>query len=571
MTLTREKILRERSAGPDGCDSGERIFQLGLILFILYMAYVALKLSSTRFFDFDEYQVLYESASLVRGKALYSDRIGVHFPFMNVTISFLMGLLGFKTATVVAVRHFMLFFLFVTLLFTFKIAAMIWGRTTGLIAVALTLSCMVFLHKGIEIRHDTFNVAFNTIGAYWAVKYVEERRWRSIWMSGLFLGLAFASTQKAAVWAVGIVMGLLLWLAKGDGFRKAAKVSAMYWSTAVLPIVVLFAYLYLAVGETPGAFFDETVIGPLGSFLPEKANTTYPFPYTREAVYKGLLYENALFYLLGLSGLFAALKAWFQRNSAKVIIVSWAAMGVLFYLVTSRPFHQNLLPTIPAMGILAAGFIMDLSRRVRFFSERTSVSVGVLGLASLFIWPIYLMVHVKEINPTIMNREMQNISFCLDNLKPDEKVLCFTHQQVFFDAILSMNQNECGSSIYTIDARCLEGKMIENQCKVIVFDHRTRYLNKEAQAKIAANYLSAGVGDILIPGFKLPAGGVLKKKVWIRGTYKNLSGSVRVDGKKIHGRLIHLDESNYTFRNTSDSPAFLVYQFHLNSPLIFQQ
>ena len=562
MTLTREKKPREKSPALNGYGSGERIFQLGLILFILYMAYVALKLSSTRFLDFDEYQVLYESASLVRGKALYSDRIGIHFPFMNVTLAFVMDLLGFKTGTVVAVRYFVSLFLFATLLFTFKIAEMIWSRTTGLIAVALTISCMVFLHKGIEIRHDLFNMAFNTIGAYWALKYVEQRRWHSIWLSGLFLGLAVVSTQKAVIWAVGIVMGLLLWLAKGGCFRKVAKVSAIYTSTTVLPIVVLFVYLYLATGESLGAFLGETVIGPLGYFVPEKANTTYPFPYTRQAIYKGLLYENALFYLLGLCGLFWALKGWFQKNSAKVIIVSWAATGMIFYLITLRPFHQNLLPTIPAMGILAAGFIVDLRKGFRFSSKRISVGVGVLGLISLLVWPLYLIVYEKEINPTIMNREMQNISFCLDNLRADEKVLCFTQQQVFYDSILSMNRNECGSSIYTIDAMCLERKIIEAQCKVIVFDHRTRYLNKEVQKRIAENYLPAGVGDILIPGFRLPAGAEVRKKIWIQGIYKNLSGSVGVDGKKINGGLVHLDQSKYIFRNTSDSPAFLVYVFH---------
>jgi len=562
MTWTREKTLRERSTGPDGYDSGERIFQLGLILFILYMVYVALKLSSTRFLDFDEYQVLYESASLVRGKALYSDSISVHFPFMNVTLSYLIGLLGFRTATVVAVRYFVSLFLFATLFFTFRIAEMIWSRTTGLIAVALTMSCMVFLHKGIEIRHDLFNMAFNTIGAYYALKYVERRRWHSIWLSGLFLALAVASTQKAVIWAAGIVIGLLLWLAREGCFTKVPKVLAIYANTAVLLMLVLFVYLFLTLGESLGAFLGETVIGPFSYFDPEKANKTYPFPYTRQGIYGGLLYENALFYLLGLCGVFWALKAWFQHNSAKVMIAFWAAMGILFYLITARPFHQSLLPTIPAMGILAAGFTMDIRPGFRFFSKHISAAVGVLGLICLLAWPLYLIVHEQKINPTIMNREMQNISFCLDNLRANEKVLCFTQQQVFFDPVLNMNRNECGNSIYTIDARCLERKMIEAQCKVIVFDHRTRYLNREVQKRIAENYLPSGVGDILIPGFKLPAGAVVRKEIWIQGIYKDLSRSVGVDGKKVNGGLIHLDQSEYTFRNTANSPAFLVYVFH---------
>jgi hypothetical protein len=562
MPLTREKIRREKSTGPEGYDFGERIFQLGLILFILYMAYLALKVSSTRFFDFDEYQVLYESASLVRGKALYSDRIGIHFPFMNVTNAFLMSFLGFKTATVLAVRYFVFLFFFITLLFIFKITEMHRTRTTGLIAVALTISCMVFLHKGIEIRHDVFNMAFNTMGAYWALEYLKQKKTYSLWLSGLSLGLAIASTQKAAIWSAGIMIGLLFCTAKEGDFRNLAKVLAICATTTLLPLILFFGYLHFTSGESLETFLEVTIVGSLSYLSPEKANRIFPFPYTKTAIYKGLLYENGLFYLLSLCGLFWALKGWFQRKPAKVIITSWAAVGILFYLTTSRPFHQSLLPTIPAMGILAACFAMDIRKRFRFFSKRIGLGVGVLALISLLVWPLYLIVHEQKINPGIMNREMQNISFCLDNLKADEKVLSFTRQHVFFESLMGMGRGECGSSIYTINAACFEEKMIEDQCKVIIFDHRTRYLNKEVQKRIEDNYLHAGVGDILIPGFKIPPGEVMRKRIWIKGDYYSSMRSLEVDGEKRSSELVHLDQGEHTFRNTSNLPTYLVYVFH---------
>ena len=93
-----------------------KIFQIGLVIFVLYMALMILRLSSVRFFDFDEYQVLYESASLLRGKTLYSDGIGTHFPLVNVTISFFFKFLGFKPSSVLAVRYIVLFFTFITIL-----------------------------------------------------------------------------------------------------------------------------------------------------------------------------------------------------------------------------------------------------------------------------------------------------------------------------------------------------------------------------------------------------------------------------------------------------------------------
>jgi hypothetical protein len=560
MTLTRENMLRERMTGPAQYDSVERIFQLGLLFFILYMAYVALKLSSTRFFDFDEYQVLYESASLVRGKALYSDRIGVHFPFMNVVISLLLGALGFKTASVVVVRYFVLLFSFVTLIFVFKITEMLWNKTTALIAVALTVSCMVFLHKGIEIRHDLFNMAFNTAGAYWALKYLKQPTRHSIWLSGLMLGLAIASTQKAAIWSVGIMIGLLLGLARGGYFRSVAKVSAIYAYTTILPMLTLFVYLYLTVGESFGAFLGETVIGPLDYFVPEKANKIYPFPYTREAIFGGLLYENALFYLFSVSGLFWAFKEFFQHNSAKGIIAFWASVGMLFYLITSRPFHQSLLPTIPAMGILAAGFITNIRKIFRFSSRRIGVGIEVLGLISVLAWPVYLIVHGKAVSPTIMDREMQNISFCLDHLKADEKVLCFTQQQVFFDPVFRMQDDECGRRFLDFDAACFENRMIREQCKVVIDDYLTTLLSKGIRAEIGKNYVSAGVGQILIPGFAAPPGSTIKK-VWVAGDYYTPSSELRVDGKELQSHFVKLEQKEYLLDNASGRAVLLVHIF----------
>ena len=55
-------------------------------------------------------------------------------------------------------------------------------------------------------------MTFNTVGAYWGLKYLKERKLHFIWLSGLFLGLALASTQKAAIWNLGIIFGLSVYL-----------------------------------------------------------------------------------------------------------------------------------------------------------------------------------------------------------------------------------------------------------------------------------------------------------------------------------------------------------------------
>jgi hypothetical protein len=70
------------------------------------------------------------------------------------------------------------------------------------------------------------------------------------------------------------------------------------------------------------------------------------------------------------------------------------------------------------------------------------------------------------------------------------------------------------------------------------------------------------VGDILIPGFKIPPGEVMRKRIWIKGDYYSSMRSLEVDGDKISSQLVYLHRGHHTFRNPSNLPAYLVYVFH---------
>ena len=64
-------------------------FEWILIGFICLLSISYVLISGKRSFNFDEFQVLYASAALLKGKALYADRIGVHFPLVNILYSIL--------------------------------------------------------------------------------------------------------------------------------------------------------------------------------------------------------------------------------------------------------------------------------------------------------------------------------------------------------------------------------------------------------------------------------------------------------------------------------------------------
>lgn len=522
---------------------------------------MTLRLSSTRFFDFDEFQVLYASASLVRGKALYSDQIGSHFPLVNILLSFLIKVLGFKTATVLVARHFILFCLFTTLFFIFKVTEMIWNRAAGLLAVALTMVSIVFVDKGIEIRHDVFNMTFNTIGAYWALKYLKERKIYFLWLSGLFLGLALASTQKAVIWNLGIIVGLSFCIISEVGYVNLGKVLVSYLGTMMIPILVSLGYLLLSSSEGIKAFFDIAVVDAAGYFNPKRANVVYPFPYTKVYIYKDLLYENGLFFLFSITALLSSFGARYKCKSERALIAFWAGIGTLFYLLIKRPFHQSLLPTIPALGILVAGFLMMFRKRLEFVFWPKRVLLEALLMVLLLVWPCYLIAQKTLKSPTMKN-QMKNISFCVENLDPQDKVLCFSQQQIYFDPLLRMSGDECGNSIYVMDTECFEREMIRKRCRVVINDHRTRFLNKEIKERIRDHFIYMGVGDILIPGFLVRPKSSIEREVWVPGAYYSPTLELMVDGQKIKKNLIDLHQKKYRFENPTSQLIILLYIFN---------
>jgi hypothetical protein len=219
----------------------ERCFDLALAGFMIFLSVLYMTISGRRYFDFDEFQVVYESAALLRGKALYADQIGVHFPLSNIIISLLISLGGFKTFTILLARYLILFINGLT----YKMGAFLWDKRTGLMAVVLTLSTIVFMNKAIEIRHDVFNTLFMVAGGYYGLKYLKQRKMKALIASALFCGLAIASTQKAAVGTVGLLLGISLVLLRQCSFKETLRIICTYPVIIFVSLLVVFSYLIL--------------------------------------------------------------------------------------------------------------------------------------------------------------------------------------------------------------------------------------------------------------------------------------------------------------------------------------
>jgi hypothetical protein len=538
--------------------SSETWFDLALAGFVILLSVHYVVISSRRYFDFDEFQVVYASVALLRGKALYADQIGIHFPLSNIIISFLVSLSGFKTFTMLLVRYLILFINGLVLFFVYKMGALLWHRRTGLMAVVLTLSTIVFMNKGIEIRHDVFNTLFMVAGGYYGLKYLQQKNMRFLITSALFCGLAIASTQKAAVGIIGLLFGISLVLLRRSSYRETLKVLCTYPVIAFFSLIVVFSYLILMSPETISHFLEST-IKQLVNFAPA-TKEVYPFPYKRHELFRTLMFQNPLFYALGIGGILSLIAFSLRTGNDKSVLAVWTLVGIIFYLTVKRPFYQTLLPTIPLIALVAAGLLTDLRNQFTHGPIYTKVGGTVAILILLFLWPLSMFPGTLH-KDRRFNNQLSNISFCLANLEKDDKVLSFTLNQIFFDPVFKMSDQECGKRFFDYDPECFEETMIKKQCKVIINDYRTSLLNRKVQEKIRANYFSTKMGDILVPGFVIPQKGTYVKKVWIQGDYYSPTRSLMINGRKIENNLIYLDQKEYVFSNPSQRTIMVVYIF----------
>lgn len=530
-----------------------------LLGFVLAMAFAYVSLSGNRSFNFDEFQVLYESAALERGRSLYVNQIGFHFPFFNIILSFLIHLTGFQTVTILLIRYFVLAINTLALIFVYKIGEVAWDKRTGMVALCLTLSSIVFLDKGIEIRHDVLNTTFNVIGAYYGIRYLKEKRYLHIILSVIFLGMAFASTQKALVWNGGIIIGLLMYHVHGKSYRKSFTIGFYYIIALLAPLLITLLYLKLRYNEDIYMFLKNAVAIPIAFFAPH-TKELYPFPFNRYDLLKDLIFQNHLLYGLAIGGFFAVIISWVKYNTERIVIAVWAIVGVLFYLSAKRPFFQTFLPSVPPLAILAAGVLSDMWEDLKKLSVNRTLAFGITTVALLFLWPLVLA-WSQVPDKQKMARQMANVSFCLENLQREEKVLCFSQNQVFFDPVLMMNWFGTEKHIWDYDPDWFEQRMVGEQCRVIINDYRTGLLNSEVKEKIKQNYITIKTGDILIPGFVISPGQSYVKKIWIAGDYYSPTTSLEIDGKKIGSNVMYLEQKDYEFHNATDRYVSLVYIF----------
>lgn len=345
--------------------------------------------------------------------------------------------------------------------------ALFGGARSGLWAVLWTLACSTFIERSFRIRVDMLAMSLALFGLY---QFLVLRSWRRPLVAGVFLGLAFCTTQKAAYFIVAFVISF--WLL----YRRAASNPIREFLIFTFSGVAVFAAYVVAFGH--GGSYLNVV---RATFVSDKAWTlALAGHYTGlHEYYWQTFSRNITFYCLSFAGL--AYIVWYWRSSTwQQKFVSCFSFVVLVFLVIHRePWPYVFVFVIPLLGC-HAGFISDRTYQALCDSPR------------IIVLPVAILLLIVIIH-SVLRHDAHLRLRCfgqLSTVRAAESVL--GPEETYFDGIRMIATRKCASRIvlekqalnnlvesWETQGPPLMDALRASQCKVIVYNYRMTRLPGE--------------------------------------------------------------------------------------------
>ncbi len=293
-------------------------------------------------FDADEQQHLHVTWGWTAGLVQYRDYFDNHAPLFHLTTAPLLALLGERRDILHWMRVPMLVVFAIVLWATYVIARRLYDERVATWSVVLLSLFPPFFLKSLEYRTD------NLWTMFWMIALVLLIRERSMFLAGLLLGCAMATSLKTTLLVFSIVVAAIL-AKRGGNWLKAAI------GFAIVPVALLI--FFAVVGA-----WDQLVYCTL-TFNGNVALTR-----------NNLWIQRAIFPFTAAALLWAALR--FRRTEHPWRYFFAVAMGV--FTVTLAGFWvlispRDLLPLMPLAAIFAAAALTRARRPLHAIGATAAV------------------------------------------------------------------------------------------------------------------------------------------------------------------------------------------------------
>jgi len=536
-----------------------RPYRVVIFLLILTAFLLRIPILKTRVFDPDEFQHLHVARQIYHGDIPYKDYFEHHTPFLHFVLTGLYPIFGEEIRIVFAARALMLIFTAAILYLTFVLGKTLYDTDTGLFAALFLSYVIMFLEKTLEIRPDLPAVTFWLATLIFMVKGIKWRMsalsWRWYMLSGLMMGMAIMSTQKA-LFALGGMSIALAWMLfdprREISWKRSLKLSVIFFLGTMIPVAIMCAFFYF--NDALWQFINCNFI--INSRWKLKF---LPFNYIRQ-----LLRQNPFFSVIGILGLFTA-TFWMHKREeitkggfVLVFCAYFLIAGLFIMPVPYRQYYQLFLPllaihcgiifskvaavnirhlirdlahgklrpvyvgfTLLAINLMIAGLILTLrlSKPVVLNSGKfylllwialivLAVPVFIFNkgryaalLISIGIIAFPLQQTVDQLSSD-NSGQLGNVKYIMDVTTEEDTVLDgwsgygflrpHAYYYYFLHSEMRAMLNEKESSDDIIDS------LEKNHTKVVIYDSAIKALPKKLQNYIKSNYAKSGHGNIYI-------------------------------------------------------------------------
>jgi 4-amino-4-deoxy-L-arabinose transferase-like glycosyltransferase len=245
----------------------------------------------------------------------------------------------------------------------------LFGGFTGVLGAALLLSVFEFGHLARRVQLDVLLTLFETgalVAFWWLDRRIGSRRWHLTLMHGA-LGLALLTKGP-----VGLLIPFLVILAYLLWEGRAREITRLFLSwRLLLSLGPALCWIAAALALAPTGFAADAVgTNLIGRFFEGTSHARpvyyYLYQFPLDFMPWTLLWPIA--YMVGRRQVFAAAEAVRDPETQRAwrFLLSWVAVSLVFFTVSSGKRGLYLLPAFPAMALICAdSLVRTLSGRAR--------------------------------------------------------------------------------------------------------------------------------------------------------------------------------------------------------------
>ncbi len=489
---------------PSWFDCRIAAYQVLALLMILALSFQLYVVNYTHVDD-DELEHLHSSWLVYMGGTPYRDFFEHHNPLLWYLLSPLFMIFRDDLGIITAARSIMFILNLMILFVSYKIAREYFNRIISSLVVVAILFEYDYVISVVVIRPEIAATLLWLIAFYLFLRSMKDAE-GYLFLSGLFIGVAFAFKQTAIFFLLALVASIIV----QNAYKRKKKILLLVCGFTV-PVILLFTYFYFNDALTDFIYL---------AFMFNLEHNTGNMPHRLVKVVSGFL-NDIPFWTLGLAGVFTATLSLLRKRlpvSEVPLVVS--TYVVLLSMVPSNVMcYYRYMPVIPLVGIYAVSviktIIIDGGLKYLRGSRENKLIIFSFILLVLFglMHPLSFIVSGKieheGLSILLEDRTRQGniMEFVWNITSPDDRV--FDGYGIYISRNHSYRYWFLHPALFNFNLSSLDDipeYLSETRPKVVIRDWRTGQLSNETWGFIRRHYIPSGRYGVYVVGATLGGG-----------------------------------------------------------------